>query len=77
VTTGIRVWAWPYWCVHRVFGVPYWVHRAYEVEILGHGVTMAPQKSKVRTWAIDYMACKYDKNPDDFVVEGVRWIRHD
>lgn len=61
----------PYTCIHRVlalqvFPLPYWIHRSYEVEIVGHGWTQAPRKSKVVEWALDWLAC----DPDN---EGKEW----
>ena len=76
MTTGIRIRATRYWCIHRIVRVPYRVHHAYELEIVGHGRTMAPRKSKVNEWAMDYMACAYDNEPEDYYVEDVQWIRH-
>lgn len=70
----------PYWCIHRVFGpgfrqlpLPYWVHRAYEIEIVGHGWTMAPRKSKVTEWALDWLACdpSNDGTEWDVIIEWV------
>lgn len=47
-----------YLCVHKLARTfPYWAHRAYEVEIVGHGWTMAPKKSAVTEWALDWLAC--------------------
>jgi hypothetical protein len=60
-----------YWCRHQLFRfgkrpVPYWVHRAYEIEIVGHGWTQAPNKRGVVEWALDWLAC----DPDN---DGVEW----
>lgn len=51
------------------------MHRAYELEIVGHGNTMAPSRSKVEPWARDYMACKYDSEPEDYTVRSITWLR--
>jgi hypothetical protein len=56
-----------YLCIHKLAGVfPYWAHRAYEVEIVGHGWTMAPKKSQVAAWALDWLA----SDPDN---DGYEW----
>lgn len=60
-----------YWCIHRVFRLswmplPYWIHYGYEIEIVGHGWTQAPRKSKVTEWALDWLAC-------DPINDGTEW----
>lgn len=64
----------PYWCIHR-FVLPYWIHRAYEIEIVGHigGWTMAPRKSAVTEWALDWLACNPDNDGKEWVVE-IQWV---
>lgn len=71
--TQILVRAKPYRCQHRVLGFPYWAHRAYEVEIVGHGWTMAPSKKKIREWALDWLTCADDIDPSDYEVE-IEWF---
>lgn len=62
----------PYWCVHRVAGIPYRVHRSYEIEIVGHGWTQAPSKRKVTEWALDWLACDPDNDDVEWEVM-VEW----
>ena len=62
----------PYWCVHQ-FVLPYWVHRAYEIEIVGHGWTMAPRKSKITEWALDWLACDPDNDGKEWLVD-IQWV---
>lgn len=69
----IEVHAAPYRCYHRAFRLPYWAHRAYELEIVGHGCTMAPSKNKVREWATDWLVCNYGGFPDDYEVT-IEWL---
>lgn len=57
---SVLVRAKPYRCTHRLIRFPYWTHRAYELEIVGHGMTMAPRKRKVEEWALDWLDCNYE-----------------
>lgn len=64
----VLVRATPYRCTHWLFGIPYWTHRAYELEIVGHGHTMAPSKRQIRPWAADWLGCNYDNDPNEWEV---------
>lgn len=72
-TRQVLVRAKAYPCIHTVFTgtrypLPYWIHRAYELEIVGHGYTMAPSKRQVRAWALDWLGCAYDNDPNEWEV---------
>lgn len=58
-------------------GIPYFRWKYYAVEIIGEGWTQAERDPvDVEYMALDYMACKYDKEPNWFHLEAVEWIRH-
>jgi hypothetical protein len=59
----------PYWCTHVALHVPYLMHRAYELELVDHGHTMAPSKRQVRAWALDYLECSNDKEEWEVIIE--------
>lgn len=61
----------PYSCTHTALGLTYWRHRAYELEIAGHGWTMAPSRRKVRKWALDWLACAYENEREEWEVSIV------
>jgi hypothetical protein len=67
--TPVTVRATPFTCYHRLFRIPYRAHLAYELEIVGHGHTMAPSKKKVSEWAMDWLACAYDNRNYEVVIE--------
>jgi hypothetical protein len=76
--TPVLLRAKPYTCTHRVFrfkklSLPYWIHRAYEVEIVNHGWTVAPRKSKVAEWALDWLACDEHHDGTEWEVT-IEWI---
>lgn len=69
VRKQVLVRATSYRCLHKVLGVPYWRHQAYELEIVGHGWTMAPSKDKVTEWALDWLDCTYDDRDWEVIIE--------
>jgi len=58
-------------------GIPYTRWPYYSVEIIGEGWTQAERDPQdVEYMALEYMACKYGKDINDFHVESVEWIKH-
>lgn len=69
----VTVRAKPYRCTHKTLRVPYWSHRAYELEIVGHGHTMAPSRSKVAEWAADWLLCTYGAESETWEM-SIEWL---
>lgn len=59
----------PYRCTHKIAGVPYWTHRAYNLELVNYGLTMAPTKRQVRSWALDWLRCNDEEEEWEVIIE--------